>query len=74
MKSAPGKFHKTLARNIRKLRGEDTQQKFAKRVGVSHATINRIEQQKQNVTLNLLESFCRALKKSATELLEQTED
>ena len=69
MKHAPGKFLKNLAKNVRRLRGETTQQAFASRFGISHATINRIEQQKQNVTLQLLEKLCRGLKKEPSDLL-----
>jgi DNA-binding Xre family transcriptional regulator len=69
MRDAPGQFHKNLAKNLRKLRGDETQQAFAKRFGISHATINRIEQQKQNVTLAMLERFCRVLRCDPTDLL-----
>lgn len=71
MKNAPGNFHKNLAKNIRRLRGESTQQAFGKRFVVSHATVNRIEQQKQNVTLVMLEKFCKGLRCSPNDLVEK---
>ena len=71
MKHVPGKFHKNLAKNIRRLRGDATQQEFAKRFGISHATINRIEQLKQNVTILLLEKLCKTLKCRSSDLLEK---
>lgn len=69
MRQSPGKFHKNLAKSVRRLRGNATQTDFGKRLGISHATINRIEQQNQNVTLQLLERFCTVLKVSPNDLL-----
>lgn len=51
-----------LAQKIRELRGEKTQRDFARPLGISHATINRIEQCKENVTLATLQNLCDGLK------------
>lgn len=51
-----------LAKRIRALRGDQTQREFAKRVGITHATLNRIEQQTQNVTLKTLQLMCDRLR------------
>lgn len=63
-------FRKTLADNIRAARGEMTQTAFARKVGVNQATINRIEQGLQNVTIDTLERLCRKLKCSVGDLLD----
>ena len=63
-------FRKTLADNIRAARGEMTQTAFARKVGVNQASINRIEQGLQNVTIDTLERLCRKLKCSAGDLLD----
>lgn len=68
------KFRKTLADNIRTLRGEMTQTAFARKVDVDQATINRIEQGLQNVTIDTLERLCKKLKCSAGDLLDQRID
>ena len=69
MNRAPGRFHKNLAINLKRIRGDMSQPLFAKKIGVTHATINRIEQKKQNVTIATLELICRALKYTPNELL-----
>jgi DNA-binding Xre family transcriptional regulator len=82
MRAAPGKFHKNLAKNLKRMRGELSQPVFAKKIGITHATVNRIEQQKQNVTISTLarishaprercglEKICKALKCSPNDLL-----
>ena len=52
---------KQLANRIRELRGDLTQEAFAQRLGIHQATLNRIEQQKQNVTLATLQKICQRL-------------
>ena len=50
-----------LARGIAALRGEESQNAFAKRAGVSGPTINRIENCVQNVSLETLQTLCDRL-------------
>lgn len=50
-----------LANRIRELRGDLTQEAFARRLGINQATLNRIELKKQNVTLATLEKICKRL-------------
>lgn len=64
-------FRKTLAENIRAIRGDMTQTAFALKVGVNQATINRIEQGSQNVTIDTLQRLCKKLKCSAGDLLDR---
>ena len=59
-----------LSRNIRRLRGDLSQAAFAKKLGVSEATINRLESESQNTTINTLENICKGLKMDITELLK----
>lgn len=50
-----------LARRLRHLRGDRTQANFASKLGIAPASLNRIEQGTQNVTLKTLDSFCSRL-------------
>lgn len=63
-------LRKNLAKNIKKLRGKTTQRDFAAKVGLSHATINRIEQEAENVTINTIQTICKHLKCNAGDLLD----
>ncbi len=56
-----GFLARRLAKGLAQLRGEASQNRFARQLGVSNATINRIENQRQNVSLATLETFCRNL-------------
>jgi len=51
-----------LARGIVRIRGEESQNAFSRRAGVSGPTINRIENQAQNVSLDTLGTLCIRLK------------
>ena len=55
-------LRRRLARGIKELRGEESQNAFARRAGVSGPTINRIENEAQNVSLETLEMLCRRLR------------
>ena len=52
-----------LAESLRRVRREAglTQTTMAKTLGVSQATLNRLESGSQNVTLKTLQQLCRAL-------------
>lgn len=59
-----------LAKNLRKLRGEQTQAAFARKLGISRPTLNRLESASQNTTLNTLEQISKSLRCEVTELLK----
>ncbi len=52
-------LQKRLAKFIKEKRGETSQREFARKIGVSQASITRIENHEQNVTLDTLEHLCR---------------
>jgi len=51
-----------LAANLRQRRGRLTQEAFARKLGVSRATLTRLESGSQNATLKTLQQICRALR------------
>ncbi len=65
-----GELARKLAKNIRKRRGNLSQMAFAKKLGVSDATVNRIENQAQNVTIDTLELLAKRLRIPVRDLLE----
>ena len=50
-----------LAKNLRVLRGEKTQGVFARKLGISRATLNRLESVSQNTTLKTLNQITKNL-------------
>ena len=70
MKNAPGKLSKNLAKNLRRLRGDSSQNQFAKRLGISQASLNRLELSSQNVTITTIERLCFKLDCTVSDLLE----
>ncbi len=53
---------KRLARKLKRLRGDMTQRRFARRLGISSASLNRLENRQQNVSLKTLTLLCKRLK------------
>lgn len=53
---------KRLSRKLRALRGDMTQRDFARKLGISYGSLNRIEQGTQNVTLDTIQTLCDHLK------------
>jgi transcriptional regulator with XRE-family HTH domain len=51
-----------FARYLRKARGSLSYADFAKKVGVSHTTLHRIERGEHHITLNKLETILSRLK------------
>jgi DNA-binding XRE family transcriptional regulator len=51
-----------LANNLRTRRGEQTQDAFARKLGISRATLNRLESSSQNTTLKTLNQITKSLK------------
>ena len=51
-----------LAKNLKALRGNQTQAVFARKLGISRATLNRLESASQNTTLKTLDQITKSLK------------
>lgn len=69
-----GEFlRRRLAKGLIQLRGETSQNQFARKLGISNASLNRIENQQQNVSLATLEKFCRALRCDIADLFPPDE-
>ena len=62
MRLRKGFLRKRLARGLARIRGDESQNEFSRRVGVSGPTINRIENEIQNVSIDTLEKLCIRLK------------
>ena len=62
MRRQKGFLRRRLARGLAQIRGDESQNRFARRAGVSGPTINRIENEVQNVSLDTLERLCIRLK------------
>lgn len=56
------KLDKRLSDNLKKRRGKLTQEAFAKKLGVSRATLTRLENCTQNTTIKTLEQITKSLK------------
>ncbi len=59
-----------LAANLRARRGDLTQEAFARKVGISRATLTRLEAASQNTTLKMLQKICRRLRCDIGDLFE----
>ena len=57
-----GTLAERLAWRLQELRGDVAQVQFAKKLGISKSSLNRLEQGDQNVSLRTLETLCRKLK------------
>jgi DNA-binding Xre family transcriptional regulator len=62
-----------LAKTLKDLRGDQSQLQFAKKLGISHTSLNRIEMGEQNVTLATLELLCKRLKCRLGDLFPENE-
>jgi transcriptional regulator with XRE-family HTH domain len=56
------KLQKRLSKKLKTLQGEMTQREFAKKLGITAASLNRLEQGTQNITLATLQTICDRLK------------
>lgn len=63
-----GNLATRLARRLAELRGEIPQLQFARRLGISKSSLNRLEQGDQNVSLRTLETLCRKLRCDVADL------
>ena len=61
----------TLAKNIRSLRGDKTQDAFARKLGISQATLARLESGGQNTTIKTLQQICKTLRCDVAELFKK---
>ena len=57
-----GSLRRRLARGLAQIRGSQSQVEFSRKAGVSGPTINRIENEVQNVSLETLEKLCTRLR------------
>lgn len=57
-----------LAENLRVRRGSPTQEALARKLGISRATLTRLESAAQNTTIKTLEQIAGALRCSVAEL------
>ncbi len=69
-----GFLRRRLARGLARIRGNQSQNEFARKAGVSGPTINRIENEVQNVSLDTLEKLCVRLKCDIDDLFPPEED
>ncbi len=74
MRRQKGFLRKRLARGLARIRGNRSQNEFSRRVGVSGPTINRIENETQNVSLETLEKLCLALRCDIRDLFPDETD
>ena len=51
-----------LAKNLRKRRGQLTQEAYARKLGISRPTLNRLENASQNTTLKTLNQITKSLR------------
>jgi transcriptional regulator with XRE-family HTH domain len=57
-----------LAANLRKRRGDLSQEAFARKLGISRPTLTRLENGAQNTTITTLEQISRRLRCNVGEL------
>jgi transcriptional regulator with XRE-family HTH domain len=53
---------KAVARNLKKMRGNRTQEAFARKCGISQPTLSQLERASQNVTIQTLNTIVRRLR------------
>ena len=63
-----GNLAKRLGERLREMRGDMSQVRFARKLGISKSSLNRIEMGEQNVTLDTLDILCERLKCEVAEL------
>jgi transcriptional regulator with XRE-family HTH domain len=57
-----------LAANLRTRRGNKTQEEFARKLGISRATLSRLESAAQNTTISTLGQISKSLRCDVGEL------
>lgn len=69
-----GFLARRLAENLARIRGDMSQNQFCKKIGMSNATLNRIENRSQNVTIATLERICIRLRIDPEALLKPNQE
>lgn len=64
-----GLYRKHLAAEMRRRRGELSIRDFALKTGLSKTSLQRIENEEQNVTIDTLEHLCKKFRCEAEDLL-----
>mgnify|MGYP001338040263 CR=1 FL=1 len=64
-----GNLTKQLAKNLKRLRASQTQVEFAKKLGISKSSLNRLEIGEQNISIKTIERICDRLKIPVEKLL-----
>lgn len=64
------KFREYLAKSIKKIKGVETQAEFARRLGIGQASLNRILNKEQGISLDMLELICHRLKIDLKDLMK----
>ena len=64
----PVPYERQLADYLRKARGEETFRVFAKKLGISASSLQRLEQAEQNVTLRTVRQITRKLRVSLRDI------
>lgn len=66
-----GKLRNQIGVKLRKIRGTRTQVDFAKIIGISKSSLNRMEIGEQNISIDTIEIICYKLKISASEFFAE---
>lgn len=74
MRKRAGFLQRRLARGLAQFRGTTSQNQFAKKLGISNASLNRIENGIQNVSLATIETLCRRLNCDIADLFPPDKD
>lgn len=74
MKKNKGYLAKRLAKGLAQFRGDESQNQFARKLGVSNATLNRLENKVQNISLVTIEKLCRNLDCEISDLFPRISD
>ena len=57
-----GDLIQKLAKRLKSLQGTRTQREFAKDLGIDVATLNRLYQRRENITISTIQRICNNLK------------
>jgi transcriptional regulator with XRE-family HTH domain len=57
----PISYERQMANYLRKARGDETFRSFAKKLGISASSLQRLEQAEQNVTLRMVQQITHRL-------------
>ncbi len=71
LSAVPRKLRTQLGAFLRKQRGDLTFAQFARRIGVSKSTLQRLEQGEQNITVDTLEHLLAKLSARMSEVFPQ---